>query len=47
MEEKEYYRKLIMDIINKIEKVDVLIYLYHFIKGKFGFTTGNNRNLNN
>ena len=34
MEEKEYYRKLIIDIVNKIEKVDLLIYLYHFIKGK-------------
>lgn len=34
MEEKEYYKGLIIDIINKIERVDVLIYLYHFIKGK-------------
>lgn len=34
MEEKEYYRGLIIDIVNKIEKVDLLIYLYHFIKGK-------------
>lgn len=34
MEEKEYYRKLIINIVNKIEKVDLLIYLYHFIKGK-------------
>lgn len=34
MEEKEYYRKLIIDIVNKIERVDLLIYLYHFIKGK-------------
>lgn len=34
MEEKEYYRGLIIDIINKIDRVDLLIYLYHFIKGK-------------
>lgn len=34
MEEKEYYRGLIIDIINKIDRVDFLIYLYHFIKGK-------------
>ena len=34
MEEKEYYKGLIIDIINKIERVDLLIYLYHFIKGK-------------
>ena len=34
MEEKEYYRGLIIDIIDKIDRVDLLIYLYHFIKGK-------------
>jgi hypothetical protein len=34
MEEKEYYRKKIIEIIEKIDRVDLLIYLYHFIKGK-------------
>lgn len=34
MEEKEYYKGLIIDIINKIDRVELLIYLYHFIKGK-------------
>ncbi len=47
MEEKKYYRELIVDMINKIEKVDMLIYLYHFIKGKFGVSSGTNQDLNN
>lgn len=47
MEEKEYYRELITDIINKIDRVDVLIYLYHFIKGKSGVSSGKNQNLYN
>lgn len=34
MEEKKYYREMIIDIINKTERVDMLIYLYHFIKDK-------------
>lgn len=34
MEEKEYYKGMIIDMINKVERVDLLIYLYHFIKGK-------------
>lgn len=34
MEEKEYYKQQIIAIIEKIDRVDLLIYLYHFIKGK-------------
>lgn len=46
MGEKEYYRKLIIDIVNKIERADLLIYLYHFIKGKSGVSSGTNQDLN-
>lgn len=31
MEEKEYYKQLIIDMINKVEKVDLLIYLNRLI----------------
>jgi hypothetical protein len=34
MEEKKYYKQQIIAIIEKIDRVDLLIYLYHFIKGK-------------
>ena len=34
MEEKEFYKQKIIEMINKVERVDLLIYLYHFIKGK-------------
>ena len=37
MEQEQYYKELIKEIINKIDRVDILIYLYFFIKGKFGF----------
>ena len=32
MEEKEYYKGLIIDIINKIDRVDLLIYLHRLIQ---------------
>lgn len=31
MEEKEYYKQLIIDMINKVERVDLLIYLNRLI----------------
>ena len=33
LKEKEYYKQMIIDVVEKIERVDVLIYLYTFIKG--------------
>ncbi len=33
LEKKEYYRQGIIDIINGIERLDVLIYLHRLIKG--------------
>lgn len=47
MEEKKYYKELIIDMINKMDRVDGLIYLYHFIKGKFGVSSGKSQNLYN
>lgn len=32
MEEKEYYKQLIIDMINKVERVDLLIYLNRLIE---------------
>lgn len=46
VEEKKYYKELIIDMINKMDRVDGLIYLYHFIKGKFGVSSGTNQDLN-
>ena len=34
VEEKEEYRKKIIEMVNKIERKDILEYLYTFIKGK-------------
>ena len=31
MEEKEYYKQLIIDMINKVERVELLIYLNRLI----------------
>lgn len=31
MEEKEFYKQLIIDMINKVERVDLLIYLNRLI----------------
>lgn len=33
MEEK-FYKEQIIEIINKLEDVSILMYLYYFIKGK-------------
>ena len=33
-EEKEEYRKKIIEMVNKIERKDILEYLYTFIKAK-------------
>lgn len=34
VDEKEEYRKKIIEMVNKIERKDILEYLYTFIKGK-------------
>lgn len=34
VEEKEEYRKKIIEMVNKIERKDILEYLYTFIKAK-------------
>lgn len=34
LKEKEYYKQMIIDVVEKIERVDLLVYLYTFIKGK-------------
>ena len=34
LKEKEYYKQMIIDVVEKIERVDLLVYLYAFIKGK-------------
>lgn len=33
-ENKEYYKRMIIETIEKIENIDALIYLYTFIIGK-------------
>ena len=34
LKEKEYYKKAIVDIIMKIDRLDVLMYFYTYIIGK-------------
>ena len=34
LKEKEYYKQMIIDLVESIERVDLLVYLYTFIKGK-------------
>lgn len=33
--EKEYYKEKIIDIVNSIERLDILEYIYYFLKSKF------------
>lgn len=33
--EKNYYKEKIIEIINKIDRIDILEYIYYFLKGKF------------
>ena len=34
LNEKEYYKEAIIDIINSIDREDILVYFYYLIKGK-------------
>ena len=47
VEEKKYYKKQIIEIIENIDRVDLLIYLYHFVKGKSGVSSSINKDLEN
>lgn len=38
--EKEYYKEKIIEVVNNIERLDILEYLYIFIKGKVGKNVG-------
>lgn len=33
--EKEYYKEKIVELINGIERTDILEYIYYFLKTKF------------
>lgn len=36
MKEKEFYMEKIIEMMQKIDRIDILEYLYIFIKGKVG-----------
>lgn len=36
MREKEWYREQIIEMVQKIDRIDILEYFYIFIKGKVG-----------
>lgn len=33
--EKEYYKEKIIEVVNSIERLDMLEYIYYFLKEKF------------
>lgn len=33
--EKEYYKEKIIEVVNSIERLDILEYIYYFLKAKF------------